>query len=59
MTPVEPPIVNFNKKISPNDAEQDLISKIRGLPRYVHNQLKIFVPVGKDIKIVTAGECER
>ena len=30
------PIVNFNKKISPNDAEQDLISKIRGLPRYVH-----------------------
>jgi len=23
------------------------------LPRYVLNQLKIFVPVGKDIKIVT------
>ena len=24
-----------------------------GFPRYVVNQLKIFVPVGKDIKIVT------
>ena len=24
-----------------------------GFPRYVLNQLKIFVPVGKDIKIVT------
>jgi len=54
MTPVDPPIVNFNKKISPNNAEEDLISKRRGLPKYVHNQLKIFVPVGNEIKIVTA-----
>ena len=27
-----------------------------GFPRYVLNQLKIFVPVGKDIKIVKENE---
>jgi hypothetical protein len=51
--PVEPPIVNINKKRSPKNGELVLSSNNGGFPRYVLNQLKIFVPVGKDIKIVT------
>jgi hypothetical protein len=51
--PVEPPIVNINKKRSPKNADVVLSCKNGGFPRYVLNQLKIFVPVGKDIKIVT------
>ena len=51
--PVEPPIVNINKKRSPKNAELVLRCNNGGFPRYVPNQLKIFVPVGKDIKIVT------
>ena len=51
--PVEPPIVNINKKRSPKNAELVLRCNNGGFPRYVLNQLKIFVPVGKDIKIVT------
>ena len=51
--PVEPPIVNINKKRSPKNAELVLSCNNGGFPRYVLNQLKIFVPVGKDIKIVT------
>ncbi len=51
--PDEPPIVNINKKRSPKNAELVLSCNNGGFPRYVINQLKIFVPVGKDIKIVT------
>ena len=51
--PVEPPIVNINKKRRPKKASEVLSCKNGGLPRYVLNQLKILVPVGKDIKIVT------
>ena len=51
--PVEPPIVNINKKRSPKNGELVLSSNNAGLPRYVLFQLKIFVPVGNDIKIVT------
>ena len=46
-------IVNINKKRSPKNGELVLSCNNAGLPRYVLNQLKIFVPVGKDIKIVT------
>merc|ERR1712194_877250 len=46
-------IFNINKKRSPKNAELVLTCNNGGLPRYVLNQLKIFVPVGKDIKIVT------
>merc|ERR1711971_1305032 len=53
ITPVEPPIVNINKKRSAKSAELVLSCNNGGFPRYVLNQLKIFVPVGKDIKIVT------
>ena len=42
-----------NKKRSPKNAELVLRCNNGGFPRYVLNQLKIFVPVGKDIKIVT------
>ena len=36
-------------------AQKLVVNRINGgFPRYVLNQLKIFVPVGKDIKIVTA-----
>ena len=45
--------VNINKKRSPKNAELVLRCNNGGFPRYVLNQLKIFVPVGKDIKIVT------
>ena len=41
------------KKRSPKNAELVLSCNNGGFPRYVLNQLKIFVPVGKDIKIVT------
>ena len=41
------------KKRSPKNAEVVLRCNNGGFPRYVDNQLKIFVPVGKDIKIVT------
>ena len=51
--PVEPPDVNINKKRSPKNAELVLSCNKLGFPRYELNQLKIFVPVGKDIKIVT------
>ena len=51
--PVEPPIVNINKKRSPKNGELVLSCNNGGFPRYVLNQLKIFVAVGKDIKIVT------
>ena len=51
--PVDPPIVNINKKRSPKNAELILRYNNDEFPRYVLNQLKIFVPVGKDIKIVT------
>ena len=51
--PVEPPIVNINKNRSPKNGELVLSCNNGGFPRYVLNQLKIFVPVGKDIKIVT------
>ncbi len=50
---LKPPIVNINKKRSPKNAEVVLRCNNGGFPRYVDNQLKIFVPVGKDIKIVT------
>ena len=50
---VEPPIVNINKKRSPKNGELVLSCNNGGFPRYVLNQLKIFVAVGKDIKIVT------
>merc|ERR1711990_988403 len=53
ITPVEPPIVNINKKRSAKSAELVLSCNNGGFPRYVLNQLKIFVPVGKDIKTVT------
>merc|ERR1712032_584089 len=53
ITPVEPPIVNINKKRSAKSAELVLSCKNGRFPRYELNQLKIFVPVGKDIKIVT------
>ena len=36
-------------KTNANESDED----ISGFPRYVLNQLKIFVPVGIDIKIVT------
>ena len=48
-----PPIVNINKNRSPKNAEVVFRCNNGGFPRYVDNQLKIFVPVGKDIKIVT------
>merc|ERR1712018_161690 len=51
--PVEPPIVNINKNRSAKSDELVLSCNNGGFPRYVLNQLKIFVPVGKDIKIVT------
>ena len=44
---------NINKNRSPKNGELVLSSNNGGFPRYVLNQLKIFVPVGKDIKIVT------
>lgn len=54
MTPVEPPIVNMSK----NKRAKRLVEVVRYRegegPREVANQLKIFVPVGKDIRIVTA-----
>merc|ERR1711862_564397 len=53
ITPVEPPDVNINKKRSAKSAELVLSCNKLGFPRYELNQLKIFVPVGKDIKIVT------
>ena len=40
-------------KRSPKNAELVLRCNNGGFPRYVLNQLKIFVPVGKDMKIVT------
>ena len=56
-SPFLPPIVNINKKRSPKNAELVLTPRHEEnkdwVPRYVLNQLKIFVPVGKDIKIVT------
>ena len=52
--PVDPPIVNINKKRNVKYGELALNRINGGFPRYVLNQLKIFVPVGKDIKIVTA-----
>merc|ERR1712079_644063 len=51
--PVEPPTVNINKNRSAKSDELVLSCNNGGFPRYVLNQLKIFVPVGKDIKIVT------
>ena len=40
-------------KRSPKNGELVLSCNNGGFPRYVLNQLKIFVPVGKEIKIVT------
>ena len=45
--------MNINKKRNEKRDELNLSCNNGGLPRYVLNQLKIFVPVGKDIKIVT------
>ena len=41
-----------DRKVIP-DPIDDVRCNNGGFPRYVLNQLKIFVPVGKDIKIVT------
>ena len=51
--PVDPPTVNINKKRCERKTEVILRCNNGGLERYVKSQLKIFVPVGKDIKIVT------
>ena len=51
--PVDPPIVNINKNNNEKKTELILRCNNGGFPRYVVNQLNIFVPVGKDIKIVT------
>jgi len=45
--------VNINRKIRPKLAAEVHTIRIGALERYVQNQLKIFVPVGKDINIVT------
>ena len=50
--PVEPPIVNINKNNILNNAELILKYNNNKFPRYVLNQLNIFVPVGNDINIV-------
>ena len=46
--------LEINKKRNVKYGELALNRINGGFPRYVLNQLKIFVPVGKDIKIVTA-----
>jgi hypothetical protein len=38
-------VININKKRSPKNAEVVLRCNNGGFPRYVDNQLKIFVPV--------------
>ena len=45
--------LEINKKRNVKYGELALNRINGGFPRYVLNQLKIFVPVGKDIKIVT------
>ena len=54
ITPVEPPKVNINKKIVIKKEVVVLICNMEELVfKYVHNQLNILLPVGKDIIIVT------
>jgi hypothetical protein len=51
ITPVDPPIVNINK--NKREKYEEVTKGNAALPRYVLIQLKILVPVGRDIKIVT------
>ena len=54
MTPVEPPIVNVNINVSTKNTALVLICNREALvPRYVHNQFKILLPVANDIISVT------